>query len=270
MTYGSLGGHLLPGTYFILVGLWWGFVLAINQIRPRLKNQNRRLSFAMYYPFACQNNQPPVESLLKLVSLSVPMIMETRSGINFSSDTERTLRTFYFDLGNLQHVTVYMIFMLGSAVELFIHYAEFLPDRMDLFSGAAAYFIEFFLLYSHNHGKPPLEIHVHSILYTTIFGCFLFTMLELIDEERRFGSCFVYGRCFLTILQGTWLYQIGFMFYPPTAKWRYWDLSERGMRDLDSTVPGIAIAFAWHAIFALLLLLLQFKLIKFCVKKCGL
>jgi hypothetical protein len=265
MTYGSLGGHLLPGTYSIVFGLWWSFVLAVRHLRPGLKNRNKRLSFAFYFPFVSQENQPPVESLVKLVSISAALMMETRSGVNFSSDTEHTLRTLYFDMGNIQHATMYAAFILGSLVELFIHYADLLPERTDLLAGAMAYFIEGFLIYSHSHGKLPLEVHVHSLLHACIFACCLFTMLELIDNESKFW--FAYGRCLFTVLQGTWLYQIGFMFYPPTARWRFWDLSERGLRDLENNVPLVAIAFSWHAVFALALLIIQFVLVKFCMRK---
>lgn len=108
--------------------------------------------------------------------------------------------------GNQQHITMYSGFMIGSLIEMMIHYGYDMPERLDYVTGALAFFIEGFLFNSHLHGKEPIEQYVHVLLVYAIIGCFLFGMLEFFDPKQ---VLYTYGRTMFTILQGTWFFHVG-------------------------------------------------------------
>ena len=83
MTYGSLGGHLLPGKYFIVFGLYLGFVTAVRYIETKhrstyilisnLSSSNKHpLGFSMQcICLPCSSlKRAPIESIIKVFTIS--------------------------------------------------------------------------------------------------------------------------------------------------------------------------------------------------------
>jgi hypothetical protein len=64
----------------------------------------------------------------------------------------------------MQHVTMYSSFMLGSAVEILIHYGHDLPAGLDYACGAIGFLVEAFIFSSHLHGKGMLDAYMHTLL----------------------------------------------------------------------------------------------------------
>lgn len=287
---GSLGGHLLPGSFFIIFGIWWSFVTAIRFLQSKIKSPFKKNSLVGYMstatmPCIClpcgSLRRAPFESYLKLFFTFVGVLIEFIFGweyvpknggashhehnhagavgaSNMSSMNAMNHGTeelvYAFDFKNGQHITMYSAFLLGAIVEIIIHYRFDVPKRLEYIFGAVAFALEGFLFANHLHSREPLDVHIHSLLLYAIEGCVIFTCLEFIKPTE---IMFTYGRIMCTILQGTWFYQIGFVLYPPTKSpsW-HWDLNDHNQ------IMIITMSFCWHIMLIMTGLLIQLWLIK--------
>ena len=71
---GTLGGHVLPGTFFIIFGAWWSFITTIRFIHSKVrspfnkKNSVIRYKTSVIMPCLClpcaKLRRAPVERLI--------------------------------------------------------------------------------------------------------------------------------------------------------------------------------------------------------------
>ena len=86
---GTLGGHLLPGTFFILFALWWSFITAIRYVQMKMKSPFKKNGLVGYkttvtMPCIClpcgRLKRAPVESYVKLFFAAVGLAGELITG----------------------------------------------------------------------------------------------------------------------------------------------------------------------------------------------
>ena len=65
---------------------------------------------------------------------------------------------------------MYSAFILGSIVEVLVHYRYDVPVKVEHACGVLAFAIEGFLFYFHLHSREPMDIHVHILLVIAIAG----------------------------------------------------------------------------------------------------
>jgi hypothetical protein len=89
---GSLEGHLLPGTFFIIFGIWWSFITAIRFIHSRQRSIFKKNSLNGYkssvtMPCICLPcagpRRWPIESYFKLIFGCIGIYIEIRYGIEY-------------------------------------------------------------------------------------------------------------------------------------------------------------------------------------------
>ncbi|RNA18626.1 transmembrane 45A [Brachionus plicatilis] len=274
---GTLAGHLLPGSFFILFATWWGFITSIRFVQSRKKNTDKNTyKGTVAMPCICLPcRNMPLESYIKAVLAFIALLAEAYTGYKVhyrpksqmevgSNHSEHLhhhhkrsddlVRVSSFELGNAQHITMYSAFILGSIVEIMVHHGVNLPRRVEYAMGIMAFSVEAFLFAFHLHGKKPLEVYVHVLLVYAIIGCIVFTCLEAYDPKQ---VLFTYGRILFTILQGTWFYQVGFMLYPPSDKpFFQWDLSNH------RNMTIVTACFCWHVMLIIVGLFLQLWFVK--------
>lgn len=231
---GTLTGHLVPGTIFITIGLWWSFITTIRFLLSKRKSPFRnnvpigyRGSVEMpciFLPFASLRHGP-VESWTKLILITIGIVGEaitgyktTSSGTASSSiliikipNTYRNnisnnyllslylVNSWHFEYGNAQHITVYFIFAFGALIEILTHHRCNLPSRTSYVFTGIAFAIEAFIFANHLHGRSALDTHLHTLFVYAIYGCFITTLLEALQPQQ---ILFTYGRILFTILQG--------------------------------------------------------------------
>lgn len=285
---GTLGGHLIPGTFFILFGVWWSIITSLRYYKSKSKSEFRRTNNNSYKSTVTMPciflpcgilRKAPIESYIKFFLPLIAAILEFYTGLKFHYDkikqpttnlsvlnnttstnfTDITVRTWTFEKGNLQHITMYSAFMFSAVVEIMIYHSFDLPSKIEYAFGMLAFSIEAFLFGFHLHGKDPVDIYLHVILIYAIFGCIFCTMLEFNNPKR---IIYTYGRILFTILQGTWFWQVGFMLYPPTDNPKFqWDLSDHG------NIMVITVFFCWHVLILLAFLVGQLWLTKRLIEK---
>jgi hypothetical protein len=83
------GGHLIPGSFFIMFGIWWGFITAIRYTQMKLKSpfkKGHKLGYntSVTMPCVCMPcsrlKRAPIESYLKIVLVSIALFLEIYTG----------------------------------------------------------------------------------------------------------------------------------------------------------------------------------------------
>ena len=134
----------------------------------------------------------PIEVYLKLLALIVAIIGE--------------YITMKSHRGNLQHIMMYAFFAFHPIFELLYHHkVEIIPKKLDYLSAILAFGMEAFLFHEHLHGRPHMDIQLHTYLILAVILCGLSAAFEMyyINDVRP-----ALARACFTMLQGTWFYQV--------------------------------------------------------------
>ena len=151
---GTLAGHLLPGSFFIIFGVWWSFVTSmryvlLNKKSPYKKNEKIGYKSTVTMPCVCCPTsglrRAPIESWIKLLFSFVGIMGEFITGFEYDTisshnhedmmkgNTEShelmhmhhhrrdiemaaTVETWHFAKNNVQHITMYSAFFLGKSI----------------------------------------------------------------------------------------------------------------------------------------------------------
>nr|XP_015217021.1 PREDICTED: transmembrane protein 45A [Lepisosteus oculatus] len=178
---GNFKGHALPGSFFLIAGLWW-------TVKSSLWHTTRRNKSTV--PLASRAVQRRLEVIEAAVILAFALIEENPGSLCSSRP---------------------------------------LPP------------LPGFLFLYHLHGRDMLDVHVHQLLLYAIFGGALTTFLEVFQRGNILLELL---RASLSLLQGSWFWQIGFVLYPPSGL-AEWDLKDH------NNMMFITMCYCWHFAFAL-------------------
>lgn len=262
---GSLAGHVLPGVILMVVGFWWAQIMAIRcyQFKTRRSDWRYRSTFAMPFVFMPPHRRPPIESILKFVLITIGAVSEIYAAVNFYRPVRPpgAVRDWFIDYSNGQHATMFMPFIIGSAVEILMHYCKTeLPVKLDLACGAFAFFVEGLLFYSHLHNKSVIEVTIHVWLLLIVLACFSFTCLEFHKPD---SISFTYGRVISVILQGVWMCHVGVILYPPGKQFKRWNLND------PENLMLISVIFCWDIFFIFAAMVTQIMITRTLMKRFG-
>ncbi|KAK5870396.1 hypothetical protein PBY51_025034 [Eleginops maclovinus] len=232
---GSFKGHALPGTFFLLAGVWWGMKHSLCFATRRSKSCSRVSSRAS------QRRLELVEGSAVLFCSVVGMLLEQFAADGPALQLYDSSEHHWRFLMNWQHSTMYLFFALSAAVSLVVQSSEAAPLALDRLMLAVAFFNEGFLFLYHLHGRSPLDVHVHQLLLFCVFGLALLCFLEIFHRGNLVLELL---RCTLTMLQGSWFWQIGFVLYPPSGL--LWDQTDH------NNLMFVTMCFSWHLAFAML------------------
>ncbi|XP_041944996.1 transmembrane protein 45B [Alosa alosa] len=226
-------GHALPGSFFLLFGLWWSVKA------PWIRCCRQRFITGRKKPPSVSRKIDLIEGSLKVFFAFVGIMAE-----QFVPDGPHAhlYNGGWVKLMNWQHSTMYLFYGLSGAADILCATSRFAPQGLDRMALALALFVEGFLFYYHLHNRPMLDTHVHSLLLVAVFGGAASTALEVFLRENAVLEIL---RCSLAILQGSWFYQIGFVLYPLSGP--EWDQTDH------NNMMFITMCFCWHYAVALLI-----------------
>lgn len=263
ITMGSFAGHILPGSFFIIFGLWWWFhILATiakaqaKFFKCRHKRGINNFEFATAFVSSTWQKVPvpclralPVEPGLKVVAAAVGIIGEL-SKANWSL-LDKAGR--FSSLNNFSHATMFAVFLLGAVMEILRFYSIlFLPPATDHVLASLAFFVVGELFYFHIDGRSVLDQNLHIIIYTLAF---LISVVVLLEAWQRTSFILFMARTVLVFLLGTWFIQVGYVLYGANP-WK----------DTYSNRAFVAIAFSWHLTGVLLTFLCSLVLLSVCIR----
>lgn len=242
-------GHALPGSFFLVFGLWWSVKYPLKYLSNRGKEKCR--------PSKCYQRLELIEGIVKavfsLIGILAEQFVPDGPHMHLINGEEHS----WVKLMNWQHSTMYLFYGLSGVVDILTYFPLNLPRGLDRLSLALAVFIEGLLFYYHVHNRPPLDQHIHSLLLIAIFGGSICVMIEVFLKENVILELF---RSSLTILQGTWFWQIAFVLYPlgGSAEWDQKD---------HENIMFITMCFCWHYAVALLIMSANYFLVYCCLQK---
>ena len=123
---GTFAGHALPGSFFLLFGIW----STIFQLKKYYKRKKYELGFTTHPEYVyrnqmttplqcsdrgccCRGREFPLDSIIKAVCCAVGLAGEVYTGFNNGK---------FVYIGNAQHSTMFSMFMLAGIFELLNFY----------------------------------------------------------------------------------------------------------------------------------------------------
>lgn len=241
---GSLQGHLLPGSMFILISVWWfiGETLQkgahrryFDRPRGRFRGSRAVVQPVWYSCPGARFSAIPVEPIVKVVFAVLGVLAELfvgRAATLYDDDGELVAK----HLDNYTHAVMYGFFGLSGVVDLVMWFELFpLPPKFDYFVSSLAFFFEGLLFCFHLHGRDELNVRLHTFLYILVFVTAAVFFLAVISDQ--FFHFVGFLRAYLLSLQGSWFFQIGFVLFGPNP-WK----------NSPVRVEFLSIVFAFHAL----------------------
>ncbi|CAF4542908.1 unnamed protein product, partial [Rotaria sp. Silwood2] len=211
---GSLPGHLVPGSIFLILGLWWMYSAWLRYFVCR---QRRRPYYVTtLFPCHCCGARVariPLEAFFVLFGTTLGILIELIAGFNRVVDPKTGATSFYEGANNLQHFSMYLMFFLVGLITLLTHYNFPLPKNFDVAAGCLAFTAEALLFYFHGHARDAVEILIHVFLVLAICATVVCGVFELIQQEKQVHATLM--RAYFTVIQGAWFYTTGFFLYSP-------------------------------------------------------
>ncbi|XP_033734010.1 transmembrane protein 45B-like [Pecten maximus] len=225
---GSFLGHALPGSFFIVVALWWivNIVYYFNKARWTGQTFVSRPNFIVYRK---TGNIIHIEAFFKIAFAIIGIIGEFIWTLKYD---------FGLPVGNAQHMTMFAFFGISGLCDLIAHYKRsYVPPHIDYVALIMAFLVEALLFHFHLQERSSLDVTIHTLLVYTILSNAIIIGVELKMVNSALVSL-VKG--LLLLVQGTWFWQIGFILYSPSRLPSTWHAE-----DHEHIFLAVLI-FVWH------------------------
>lgn len=229
---GNFSGHAIPGTFFIIVGVWWTFSAWWEYFRS--KAQSRSYVARCTYPLPGIFRAYSFEGVIKIVGSAYCLRGEIITGIHEGK---------FVSTENTQHLSMDLFYMFSGIVDVLTNSGFPLPPGTDYVALFFAVAVEGLLFNFHLHGRPPLNVMVHTMLIYVTAAEATCIMVELTKPHSVLAAL---GRAYFRTLQGTWLWQLAFMLFGRFPDYQAWDQNDHDNMMLAASV------FAWHMLGGLL------------------
>ena len=241
---GSYEGHALPGSMFIVIGLWWLFHVALENAANLTEQGKKRRNLSntrSWRRFPCTRlRKIPFEPLLKFIGGLIGIVAEL-SRIHFQLVDKNNK---FQSPNKFAHSTMYGFFAFSGFVEILnLYNVTQFSREAEYVLFASAFWVEGALFAFHLHGRDMFDVRIHTLLYIVIYLAALVILLEAcLPKFRR--ELFM-ARTILVLTQGTWFLEIAYTIYG-SNKWFEFtekDLTEEELM-LDTEVMTVSIM--WH------------------------
>ncbi|CAM9825934.1 unnamed protein product [Bubo scandiacus] len=244
-------GHALPGSFFLLFGLWWSVKYPLQYLSQKVTKKSHKIY--------CFQRVDAIEGGIKIIFALIGMLAEQfvpdGPHLYLYSGENRD----WVKLMNWQHTTMYLFYGLSGVVDVFTYVSQAVPQGLDRLMLSVAVFVEGCLFYYHVLHRPMLDQHIHSLLLIAVFSGACSVMLEVFLRDNIVLEMFRAG---VTIVQGTWFWQIGVVLFQPWGG-PMWDENDH------SNIMFLTMCFFWHWAAAVAILAINYTLAYCCVQRCG-
>ncbi|XP_075377334.1 transmembrane protein 45B-like [Mycteria americana] len=248
----SFLGSALRGTFFFIFGLWWSVRYPLKYLR-RKANAESQPSYGVQ---RVEVFEGAVKAFFALAGILVEQFVPAGPHLQLYSPKTHS----WTDLTHWYYTTMYLFFLLSGVVDIVSHSPLKLPLGLDRLSLSVALFVEGLLFCFRDYSDAVLDHHLHSLLAVAIFAGALCALLEVLLRDHIILETF---RTSSFLLQGSWLWQIGFVLSPPWGG-PGWDQTDR------SNFAFLTVCFCWHYAGALAVLAANSAASRCCNESCQL
>lgn len=240
---GTLEGHLLPGTGFLVFAVYYSLLTSLALLRKQTV-----LKHPLFPRKLLGHRQVSYEAVAKMAIPTLGVITEYfyPPGVNRLKmiDWKDPRRPFLFK-DNWQHVTMYGFFILSGVVDIV---SQAKPARwsvkLERAAEALAFYVLVLLMITHIENKSTMEIRVHLLLMLPAFLLALILTVEVWVPDN--APLWIF-KCWMGLVLSTWMLQICEMYIPFSGQpWGADNL-------LD--LAFLTIFFCWHLALGLALLI---------------
>ena len=240
----NFGATLLLSCFLLVQGLWW-LIMSMNsyfvsKVPDRLTRRKLHFTARTWYrvPF-CSLEKIPLEPVLRilisLISAAVYLSATNSWALSNRNGNIDSKTTSAFQLA-----TVFVLFAILGCAEIMASYRKLqFPHAIPHIVLSIIYLAIGLVHYrSAFDTNPIIKGYCEILLFLAVLASFV-TAIESF-QMRDFALNF--AKCFLTILQGTWLFQASFA----TLESKMWKGTE-GNKEL------IPLTFLWHVLGLLII-----------------
>nr|XP_056716848.1 transmembrane protein 45B-like [Euleptes europaea] len=247
LTMTSFAGHTVPGSIFLLWGVWQAVINAVKLFNRKPTTYTPKLLLSQRVENVACATTAFIGLLIQQFALDGP-------GLHLYN--EKTHQ--WVALKRWHHSTIYLFFLVSSLGGILTQCLFRLPLGLDHLLLSIALFNEGMIFISHNLIAPTLlEQNLHSLLLIPIFSAAVCLLVEVHFRDHPILALF---RTSMFLTQGTWFWQIAFVLYPPWER-TIWDQND------PETTMFLAICFSWHYLAIIFLISIIYGIVHCLLKK---
>lgn len=158
------------------------------------------------------------------------------------------------NLNDLQHSTMYVAFLLCAVLDILSENSSKLEGLDGLFYGLA-FFAEGFMFFFHLHGRPMVDVQIHTLLVT---ACFFNAITAVIARWKGASPVPSIAFALSGMVQGGWFIHAGFLLYPPGLEE---DQTYLDLMDMEAMMY-VTVLFIWHILMGLAMVLVLYFILR--------
>lgn len=229
---GSFVGHIVPGSFFISLALWWTFSIFKRYFQSAIHPNGKKYESTAF--FSSSNSRIPTEPLFKCLVSLIGIIGGALAVFDSNTNYDNIMK-------DLQHMLMFFFYFMNSISDFAVFYKiKHVPPKIDYIFALMAIFNEGFLFANHLHGRSILDVKLHTCLVVSIVACLISMIIEFVMDKSDVRPAIF--RCICHLWQGTWFYHIAFVLYPPQG-FHAWDLDNHANAMVTVTFFMIHLAF---------------------------